>query len=76
LEPDSEGTALSLMLTFFSTIPVRDYALTDWFLPIFQTDFSRDLLIALMMEAVRTSETLINSYRTTRRYKPEDSHFQ
>jgi hypothetical protein len=32
------------------------------------------LLIALMMEAARTSETLVNIYQTTRRYNPEDSH--
>jgi hypothetical protein len=30
--------------------------------------------IALMMEAARTSETLVNFYQTTRRYYPEDSH--
>jgi hypothetical protein len=30
--------------------------------------------IALMMEAARTSETLVNFYQTTRRYNPEDSH--
>jgi hypothetical protein len=30
-------------------------------------------LIALMMEAARTSETLVN-YQTTRHYNPEDSH--
>jgi hypothetical protein len=29
---------------------------------------------ALMMEAVQTSETLVNSYQSTRRYNPEDSH--
>jgi hypothetical protein len=29
---------------------------------------------ALMMEAARTSETLVNFYQTTRRYNPEDSH--
>jgi hypothetical protein len=34
----------------------------------------RGLLIALMMEAARTSEVLVNFYRTTRRYNPEDSH--
>jgi hypothetical protein len=28
--------------------------------------------IALMMEAARTSETLVNVYQTTRRYNPED----
>jgi hypothetical protein len=30
--------------------------------------------IALMMEAVSTSETLVNFYQTTRRNIPEDSH--
>jgi 16S rRNA C1402 (ribose-2'-O) methylase RsmI len=29
---------------------------------------------ALMMEAARTSETLVNFYQTRRRYNPEDSH--
>jgi hypothetical protein len=29
-----------------------------------------------MMEAARTSETLVNVYQTTRRYNPEDSHLQ
>jgi RNase adaptor protein for sRNA GlmZ degradation len=28
--------------------------------------------MALMMEAARTSETLVNFYQTTRRYNPED----
>jgi hypothetical protein len=31
-------------------------------------------MIALMMEAARASETLVNFYQTTRRYNPEDSH--
>jgi hypothetical protein len=31
-------------------------------------------VIALMMEAASTSETLVNFYQTTRRYNPEDSH--
>jgi hypothetical protein len=30
--------------------------------------------IALMMEAVSTSETSVNSYLSTRRYNPEGSH--
>jgi hypothetical protein len=33
-----------------------------------------DKKFALMMEAVQTSETLVNSYQSTRRYNPEDSH--
>jgi hypothetical protein len=32
--------------------------------------------IALMMEAARTSETLVNFFQTTRRYNPEDSHLR
>jgi hypothetical protein len=31
-------------------------------------------MITLMMEAARSSETLVNFYQTTRRYNPEDSH--
>jgi hypothetical protein len=31
-------------------------------------------VVALMMEAARSSETLLNFYQTTRRYNPEDSH--
>jgi hypothetical protein len=34
----------------------------------------RSKVIAPMMEAARTSETLVNFYQTTRRYNPEDSH--
>jgi hypothetical protein len=33
-------------------------------------------IIALMMEAASTSETLVNFYQTTRHNKPEDSHLQ
>jgi hypothetical protein len=31
-------------------------------------------VIALVMEAARTSETLVNFYQTTRHYNPEDGH--
>jgi hypothetical protein len=37
---------------------------------------ARGLLIALMIEAARTSETLVNFYQTARRYNPEDSHLR
>jgi hypothetical protein len=33
-------------------------------------------IIALMMEAAKTSETLVKFYQTTRRYNPEDSHLR
>jgi hypothetical protein len=29
-----------------------------------------------MMEAARTSETLVNCYQTIRRYNPEDNHLR
>jgi hypothetical protein len=34
------------------------------------------MAIALMMEAARTSETLVNFYQATRRYNPEDSYLR
>jgi hypothetical protein len=37
---------------------------------------SREQGVALMMEAARTSETLVNVYQTTRRYNLEDSHLR
>jgi hypothetical protein len=36
----------------------------------------RRVLVALMMEAASTSETLVNFYQTIRRYNPEDSHLR
>jgi hypothetical protein len=31
---------------------------------------------ALMMEAAKTSETMVNFYQTTRRYNPENIHLR
>jgi hypothetical protein len=46
-------------------------------LPFISTDFPRAAsLIALMMEAVQTCETLLNSYKSTRLYSPQDSDLQ
>jgi hypothetical protein len=36
----------------------------------------RGRLIALMIEAAGTSETLVNFYQTTQRHNPEDSHLR
>jgi hypothetical protein len=36
-------------------------------------DGGKALFIALTMEAVQTCETLVYSYQSTRRYKPEES---
>jgi hypothetical protein len=33
-------------------------------------------MIALMMDAARSSETLVNFYQNRRRYNPEDSHLR
>jgi hypothetical protein len=33
-------------------------------------------MAALMMEAARTSEKLVNFYQTARHYNPEDSHLR
>jgi hypothetical protein len=41
-----------------------------------QSEGGNMMIIALMMEAVRTSETLVHSNETTGRYIPKDSKFQ
>jgi hypothetical protein len=43
---------------------------------VFEIFTAVSMKMALMMEAARTSETLVNFYQTTRRYNPEDSHFR
>jgi hypothetical protein len=35
-----------------------------------------EVVVALMMEAARTSERLVNFYQTTRCYNPEDSYLR
>jgi hypothetical protein len=62
-------------LTLFPTGPVKVSALADWFL-YFNRFHARSLLIALMMEAARTPEMLVNFYQTTQHYNPEDSYLR
>jgi hypothetical protein len=49
-----------------------------WFKSVLKTTDTQTwcykAIIALMMEAVRTSETLVKLYQSTRRYSPNDSH--
>jgi hypothetical protein len=45
-------------------------------LPPFQGSVLSVLIIVLMMEAVQTSETVVNSCQYTWCYSPEDSHLQ
>jgi hypothetical protein len=45
-------------------------------IPVFWVVVPCSRAIALMMEAARTSETLVNFYQTTRRYNPEDSNLR
>jgi hypothetical protein len=54
--------------------PWADQWVTDSYVP--NRFHMHGLLIALIMEAARTSETLVNFYQTTRRYNPEDSHLR
>jgi hypothetical protein len=58
-----------------STDQVRpSSALTDIFPSISNRLLARSSVIALMMEAVRASETSVNSYQSTRSYKRKDRH--
>jgi hypothetical protein len=50
--------------------------LSDWFPYLSNRFLARGLLMALMMKAVRPSETSVNFYQTTRRNNPEDSHLR
>jgi hypothetical protein len=63
-----------LIPTLFPNGLVKVSALADWFLQL--KLHMRGLLITLMMEAARTSETLVNFYQTTWCYNPEDSHLR
>jgi hypothetical protein len=58
-------------LSFFWFLAISSRC--SWYLLV-PRFLARGLLIALTMEAARTSETLVNFYQTTRRYNPEDSH--
>jgi hypothetical protein len=71
----------SIPLTAFITAPFSPLVLTLFTLCSFQEYFLRLFLcvihvrlIALMMEAVQTSEMSVNSYQSTRRCNPADSH--
>jgi hypothetical protein len=55
-------TAVSMKMAVFCVVAPCSLSPSSW------------QMIALMMEAARTSETLVNFYQTTRRYNPEDSH--
>jgi hypothetical protein len=61
--------------TPFPTGPVKVSALATGFYISYRFH-ARGLLIALMMEAAMTSETLVNFYQITRRNNPEDSHLR
>jgi hypothetical protein len=39
-------------------------------------DLAASIIRDMMMEAARSSETLVNPYQTTRRYNPEDRHLR
>jgi hypothetical protein len=51
---------------------VRVYLVSD----VPTASMIRFSLIALMMEAVQASETVVNLYQSTWCYNPEDSHLQ
>jgi hypothetical protein len=61
----------------YSLVSKQPLNTTDYTNTSYDLRFSRGLvrrwrLIALMMEAARSSETLVNFYQNTRRYNPED----
>jgi hypothetical protein len=66
--------AANMKKTVFLDVPPCSLEETD--LRTFQNCLLLPSLIALMMEAISTSETSINFYETTRRNIPEDGHLQ
>jgi hypothetical protein len=61
------------ILTSFRTAPAE---VMPWLTgPLtFNRFLARGFLVAFMLETVQTSETSVNSYQSTWRYNPEDSH--
>jgi predicted transcriptional regulator len=46
----------------------------DWYEFTNVSEVCTAYIIRALMEAVQTSETLVNSYQSTQHYNPEDSH--
>jgi hypothetical protein len=70
---------LSILLHFDPGAIIQWYgqnaALTGRFLYIQPIPHTR-FFIVLVVDAAKTTETLVSFYQTTRRYNPEDSHLR
>jgi hypothetical protein len=64
------------MKVFWNVAPCSSVEIKRRFIGAFCLHHNYHIIIALMMEAVSTSETSINFYGITRRNIPEDSHLQ
>jgi hypothetical protein len=62
---------LARFLTYRHPFPIGQPSPLDSYITSYL--FAQGSFIALMMEAVRTSETSVDIYLTTRQYIPEDS---